>query len=132
MSNLNELASPMSPCQRSCTPAKTVFAQEYEGRVGIPVDSLISNGCIISGGRVQRSVLSPNVRINSYAQVYESILMDGVEIGRHARIRRAIIDKEVRVPDGYEIGYNLDEDRTKFLVTPNRVVVVPKGTTFSS
>lgn len=125
--NLYDRSWPIRTYQVQSPPAKTVFAQEYEGRVGLPIDSLISNGCIISGGRVQRSVLSPAVRVDSYAQVYESIIMDGVQIGQHARIRRAIIDKGVVIPDGYEIGYDLEEDRKKFLVTPQRIVVVPKG-----
>lgn len=125
--NLYDAGWPIRTYQEQAPPVKTVFAQEYEGRVGVTIDSLIANGCIISGGRVQRSVLSPHVRVNSYAQVFESIVMGGCQIGRYARIRRAIIDKDVIVPDGYEIGYDLEEDRKKFVVTPQRVVVVPKG-----
>jgi len=93
-------------------PAKFVFAQEYKGgRLGTALDSIVCDGCIISGGRVQGSVLSPNIRINSWAEVKDSVLMENVEIGRHCRIKRAIIDKDVFVPEGTVIGY--DPKRTK-------------------
>jgi glucose-1-phosphate adenylyltransferase len=77
---------------------------------------------------VKRSILSPNVRINSYAQVTDSILMEGVNVGRHAKIRRAIIDKDVTIPEGIVIGYDLDEDRKRFVVTESGIVVVAKRT----
>jgi glucose-1-phosphate adenylyltransferase len=90
-------------------------------------DSLVSEGCIISGGRIDRTVLSPGVRINSFSHVEEAILMDGVDVGRHARIRRAIVDKGVRIPAGMEIGYDHDEDRRRGLtVSEDGVVVVEK------
>ena len=111
----------------SAAPAKFVFANEEEGRVGRATDSLVSEGCIISGGRVDRSVISPNVRINSYADVQESILFEGVRVGRHARIRRTIIDKNVDIPAGLQIGYDPEEDRKRFFVSPKGIVVVPKG-----
>lgn len=108
-------------------PAKFVFAQEYKGgRLGIALDSIVSGGCIISGGRVQNSVLSPNVRINSYVDVRESILLENVEIGRHCRIRKAIIDKDVCVPSGTIIGYDKKEDSKRFYVSPGGVVVIQK------
>src|SRR5207249_4838799 len=95
-------------------PAKMVFAGEGmedtmgDGprRIGVALDSLVSNGVIISGGRVERSILSPSVRINSFANVEDSILFDGVQIGRHCRIRRAIIDKGVSVPPHTTIGFD--------------------------
>jgi glucose-1-phosphate adenylyltransferase len=106
-------------------PAKFVFAENL--RMGIATDSLVSEGCIISGGRIDRTVLSPGVRINSYSHVEESILMDGVDVGRRARIRRAIVDKGVHVPPGMEIGYDHDHDRERgFTVSEEGVVVVPK------
>jgi glucose-1-phosphate adenylyltransferase len=105
-------------------PAKFVFAQSE--RMGTATDSLVSEGCIISGGRIDRSILSPGVRINSFAHVEESILMDGVDVGRHARIRRAIIDKGVHIPAGMEIGVNLEEDKRRFHVSDDGIVVVPK------
>ena len=77
---------------------------------------------------MQRSVLSPNVRINSYCQVYDSILMEGVNVGRYAKIKRAIIDKDVNIPQGMVIGYDLEEDRKKFFVSESGIVVVAKGT----
>ncbi|HTY45566.1 MAG TPA: glucose-1-phosphate adenylyltransferase, partial [Patescibacteria group bacterium] len=92
------------------------------------LDSLVAGGCIISGGRVQRSILSPNVRINSYSQVHESILMEGVNVGRYAKVRRAIIDKDVTIPPGTVIGYDTDADRKTFYVSESGIVVVAKGT----
>ncbi|MBI4354079.1 MAG: glucose-1-phosphate adenylyltransferase [Candidatus Omnitrophica bacterium] len=109
-------------------PVKTVFSDEATGRVGMALDSLVSNGCVISGGRIQRCVLSPDVRINSFADVSDSILMEDVEVGRYAKIRRAIIDKDVSIPRYAEIGYDLEEDRRRFHVTDDGVVVVAKGT----
>ena len=119
---------PIRTYQGQYPPAKTVFAQEYPGgRLGICLDSIVSGGCIISGGRVQNCVLSPRVRINSYAEVKESVLMEGVEVGRYCKIKRAIIDKEVKVPPGTEIGYDLREDRERFFVSNGGIVVIPKG-----
>ena len=77
---------------------------------------------------MQRSVLSYNVRINSYSQVYESILMEGVGVSRYAKIKRAIIDKDVMIPQGMTIGYDLEEDKKRFFVTDSGIVVVAKGT----
>lgn len=108
-------------------PAKFVFADEEGQRRGFAIDSMVSEGCIISGGHVDRSILSPRVRVNSYAQVQESIIFDGVDVGRHARIRRAIIDKNVVIPAGMTIGYDPAEDRRRFTVSEGGVVVVPKG-----
>jgi len=104
-------------------PAKFVFADEGI-RFGVAVDSIVSPGCIISGGMVRRSVLSPEVRINSYSHVEESILLPGVSVGRRARIRRAIIDSGVQVPEDTVIGYDREEDPRRFRVTPRGVVVV--------
>ena len=110
-------------------PAKTVFSgAEITGRVGLLLDSLVSGGCVISGGKVQRSILSPNVRINSYSEVYDSILMEGVNVGRYAKIKKAIIDKDVDILQGTVIGYDLEEDKKKFYVTESGIVVVAKGT----
>ena len=90
---------------------------------------MVCQGCIVSGGHVRRSVLSPNVRVNSYALVEDSILFSSVDVGRHSRIRRAIIDKDVRIPAGTMIGYDLEQDRRRgFLVTEQGVVVIAKGT----
>ncbi len=126
--NLYDKQWPIRTYQCQNPPAKFVFAQEYKGgRLGIALDSTVCDGCIISGGRVQNSVLSPGVRVNSYAEVRESILMENVEIGRHCKIRRAIIDKDVYIPPKMVIGYDLENDRKKFYVSPNGVVVIPKA-----
>jgi glucose-1-phosphate adenylyltransferase len=112
-------------------PAKTVFEEYGTGRVGFAYNSIVSSGCIISGGKVFRSILSPSVHIHSYSEVQDSILMDGVEIGRGARVKRAIIDKRVRVPEGYQIGFHLKEDAKKFTVSESGLVVIPKGSILS-
>jgi glucose-1-phosphate adenylyltransferase len=105
-------------------PAKTVLEEEI--RRGTALNSILSNGCIISGGSVKRSILSPRVRVNSYAEVEDSILLEGVEVGRHAKIRKAIVDKEVQIPSGMEIGFHLEEDEKRFTVNGSGIVVVPK------
>jgi glucose-1-phosphate adenylyltransferase len=105
-------------------PAKFVFAQEGR-RMGVAIDSIVSAGCIVSGGRVLHSVLSPGVRVNSYCEVEYSILMPGVEIGRYSRIRRAIINTGVKLPDSSVIGFDLEADRAKgYCVTEGGIVVV--------
>jgi glucose-1-phosphate adenylyltransferase len=127
--NLYDKEWPIRTFQGQFPSAKTVFAgDEVPGRIGLVLDSLISGGCIVSGGRVQRSILSPNVRINSYSEVYDSILMEGVNVGRYAKIKRAIIDKEVNIGQGMVIGYDLEEDRKRFFVTESGIVLVAKGT----
>jgi glucose-1-phosphate adenylyltransferase len=105
-------------------PAKFVFAQEGR-RMGVAVDSVVSAGCIVSGGRVLHSVLSPAVRVNSYCEVEYSILLPRSEIGRYSRIRRAIVNTGVRVPDSSVIGFDLEQDRAKgYHVTEGGIVVV--------
>jgi glucose-1-phosphate adenylyltransferase len=108
-------------------PPKFVFSggdKDFE-RCGRAMDSIVCQGSIISGGLVEHSILSPNVRVNSYAQVEGSILFEGVDIGRHCKIRRAIIDKGVRIPPGVRIGFDPDEDRDNgFIVSEGGVVVI--------
>jgi len=123
--NLYDPQWPIFTYQSPDPPAKTVL--EEEGRMGAAVNSILSNGCIISGGSVKRSVLSPRVVVHSYAEVEDSILLEGVDIGRHAKIRRTIIDKDVQIPPKMEIGYDLDEDAKRFTVTGSGIVVVPRG-----
>jgi glucose-1-phosphate adenylyltransferase len=123
--NLYDPQWPILTYQPPSPPAKTVWAEE--GRVGNVLNSIISDGCIISGGSVMRSLLSPNVVVHSYTEIEDSILLEGVDVGRHARMRRTIVDKEVRIPPGMEIGYDLDEDSKRFTVTGSGIVVVPKG-----
>ena len=120
---------PIRTQQEQFPPAKTVFAgDEVAGRIGLALDSVISMGCVISGGKIQRSILSPNVRINSFSQVEDSILMEGVNVGRYAKIKRAIIDKDVNIPQGAVIGYDLEQDKKRFYVSESGIVVVAKGT----
>ena len=130
--NLYDKAWPIRTYQAQNPPAKFVFAQEKKGgRLGIALDSIVAHGCIVSGGRVQNSVLSPNVRVNSYSEVRDSILMENVDIGRHCRIRKAIIDKDVTIPARSEIGYDHEEDKKRYYVTPSGIVVIAKGTDVS-
>jgi glucose-1-phosphate adenylyltransferase len=93
-------------------PAKFVFAQEGR-RMGLAVDSVVSAGCIVSGGRVMHSVLSPGVRVNSYCEIEYSILLPGVEIGRNSRIRRAIVNTGAKIPESSLIGFDQEADRAK-------------------
>lgn len=123
--NFYDLSWPMRTYQFQFPPAKTV---SHEGeRVGRTLNSLICDGSIVSGGLVERSLLGPNVKVNSFAYVTDSIIMNNCNIGRHARIRRAIIDKNVEVPEGYEIGFDPEGDKKKFTVTESGIVVVAKN-----
>jgi glucose-1-phosphate adenylyltransferase len=109
-------------------PAK--FVHNMEGRRGKALNSIISEGCIISGSIVVDSVLGPFVHVHSYSEVSESILMEDVEVGRGSRIRRAIIDKHVVIPQETRIGFDLEEDRKKYHVSPGGVVAIPKGSKY--
>ena len=127
--NLYDKEWPIRTYQEQFPPAKTVFSGiEIASRVGLVLDSLVAGGCIISGGRVQRSILSPNVKLHSYSEICDSILMEGVNVGRYAKVKRAIIDKDVEIPQGMVIGYDPEEDRKRFHVTESGIVVVAKGT----
>ena len=123
--NLYDPEWPLRTYQVQAPPAKFVFADEGR-RCGQALDSIISAGCIISGSRVSGSVLCPNVRVHSFCDVDQSLLMPGVRVGRHARIRRAIIDRDVFIPRGAQIGYNEEEDRRRHTISDNGVVVVTK------
>ncbi len=126
--NLYDQQWPIRTYQGQYPPAKFVFAQDYQGgRMGVALDSIVCGGCIISGGRVQNSVLSPNVRIQDHADVRDSVIMENVVIGEHSRIRRAIIDKDVIIPPKTEIGYDRDADAQRFTVTESGLVVISKG-----
>lgn len=126
--NLYDPEWPIHTYQGPFPPAKTVFDESFEGgRRGTALESVISGGCIISGGEVRRSLLSPNVKIDSSAQVEDSILLEGVWVKERARIRRAIIDKESEIHPGMQIGYDHEEDAKNFTVTESGIVVVSKG-----
>jgi glucose-1-phosphate adenylyltransferase len=129
--NLYDRDWPIRTHQPQLPPPKFVFRDELTGdqsRRGEAHDSMVCQGCIISGGHVRKSILSPNVRVNSYAQVDSSILFSGVNVGRHSRIRRAIIDKDVKIPPGTTIGYDPEHDRKRgFILTEQGVVVIAKG-----
>jgi glucose-1-phosphate adenylyltransferase len=118
---------PIFTIQYNYPPAKFVFNNEKDQRIGRATDSLVSEGCIISGGQVHHSILSPKVRVNSYSTVDDSILFENVNIGRHCKIRRAIIDKHVEIPPNTTIGYDLEKDRKQFHVTEGGLVIIPKG-----
>jgi glucose-1-phosphate adenylyltransferase len=124
--NLYDPEWPLRTYQPQAPPAKFVFAEEGR-RCGQALDSIISNGCIISGSRVSGSILCPNVRVHSFCEIDQAILMQGVRVGRHARIRRAIVDRDVLIPRGALIGYDVDEDRRRHTVTEGGVVVVNAG-----
>jgi glucose-1-phosphate adenylyltransferase len=125
--NLYNNLWPIVSSPMNLPPAKFVFADSKSQRIGIATDSLVCDGVIISGGTLNRCVLHPRVRIHSYTDIDESILMDGVEVGRNCKIRRAIIDKGVKLPSGTTIGYDLEQDKQRFTVTETGIVVVPKG-----
>ncbi len=107
-------------------PAK--FVHEEHERRGRALGSLVAGGVVVSGGTARRSILGPRVRINSYSEVTDSVLFDNVDVGRNAIVRKAVIDKNVRIPAGYEIGVDLERDRERFTVSDDGVVVVAKGT----
>ena len=129
--NLYDREWPIHTYQGRYPPAKFLHDGAQEGgRMGVAVDSIVSTGCIISGGRIQRCVLSPRVRTNSYSYAFESILMEDVDVGRYAKLRRVIVDKGVRIPPKTQIGYDPAEDAERFTITDSGIVVVPKGFTF--
>jgi glucose-1-phosphate adenylyltransferase len=127
--NLYDNEWPIRTYQEQFPPVKTIFlGNNSTGRGGLTLNSLVSAGCIINGGCVERSILSPNVIINSHSEVYDSILMEGVNVGSYARINKAIIDKDVNIPSRMVIGYDLKEDKKRFQVSESGIVVVAKGT----
>jgi len=105
-------------------PAKFVF--DEHGRRGVAINSIVCEGTIVSGGEVRDSVVGRNAFIHSYSVINQSVIMDNVKVGRRARINRTIIDKNVEIPEGAVIGYNLEEDRKKYYVSPEGIVVIPR------
>ncbi|GFO65600.1 glucose-1-phosphate adenylyltransferase [Geomonas paludis] len=121
--NLYNYKWPILTNQGNLPPAKTVF--DEEGRRGMNIDSYVCAGCITSGATVRRTILGPRCKVNSYSEVDDSILFENVTVGRHVKIKRAIIDKNIVIPDGTQIGYDHDEDRAKgYRVTESGIVVV--------
>ena len=119
---------PIHSYNQSLPPAKFVFADD--NRKGMATDSLVCEGCIISGGSINRSILSPNVRINSYANVEDSIIFENVEVGRNVKLKNCIVDKNIIIPAGERIGFDLERDKQRFFVTNDGIVVIPKGYVF--
>ncbi len=126
--NLYDKHWPIRAYQPMLPPPKFVFGSEgRSSRRGEALDSIVCQGAIVSGGSVARSILGPNVRINSYAEVSDSILFDGVHVGRRSRVRRAIIDKGVRIPSETEIGYDPVADAARgFTITDSGLVVIAR------
>lgn len=125
--NLYDKEWPIRTYQEQYPPAKTVLRKDIPGeRTVMVLNSIISVGDIISGAKVERCVLSPDVRIDSNSEIYDSIIMESVRIGKNVRIQKAIIDKSVYIPDGMSIGYDLEKDVKHFTVTEKGIVVVRK------
>jgi glucose-1-phosphate adenylyltransferase len=122
--NLYDERWPIRTHQRQYPPAKFVFAESP--RMGHALDSLVSGGCIISGGSVKNCVLSPDVRVNSFTEIEHSILFSHVNVGRNCRIRKAIIDRDVHVPEGTTIGFEPEADRERYFVTDSGITVVTR------
>ncbi len=123
--NLYNYSWPILTNQGNLPPAKTVF--DDEGRRGQNIDSLMCGGCITSGATVRRSILGPCSKVHSYALVEDSILFENVQIGRHAKLRKAIIDENIYIPEGMEIGFDHEEDRLRgCIITESGIVVVTK------
>jgi glucose-1-phosphate adenylyltransferase len=129
--NLYNRAWPILTWPDPLPPAKFVFDDE-DGRRGMALDSMVCAGVVISGATVRRSVLSPGAHLHSYAEVEDSVLMQGVDVGQHAVVRRAIVDKNVRIAPGAQIGVDAAADRERFTISAGGVVVIPKGATVTA
>ena len=120
--NMYDESWPIWTYQAQLPPAKFVF--DNDERRGKAVDTLVSGGCIISGACVRRSVLFSNVHVHSYSDIEDSVILPNVEIGRNVVLRKVVIDKGARIPEGMQIGVNHDEDRKRFHVSERGVVLV--------
>jgi len=127
--NLFDRSWPIRTYQAQFPPVKAEYFGDEKNRcVNSIVNSLISGGCVIRGGAVCRSILSPNVYIEDKSEVMDSILMEGVAVGKNSKIRNAIIDKDVKIPDNSIIGYDVEEDKKRFTTTTSGIVLVAKKT----
>jgi len=120
--NLYDEKWPIWTYQEQLPPAKFVF--DDPDRRGMAVDSMVSGGCIISGATVRSSVLFSSVRVDAYSEVVDSVILPRVEIGRHVRLRRVVVDKGCRIPDGLEVGFDVEKDRRRFYVTERGVTLI--------
>src|SRR5205823_909698 len=120
--NLYNRAWPLRSTSYSDPPAKFTF--DEANRRGVAIDSVVSGGCILSGGVVRNSVLGRGVRVHAGALVEDCVIFDNCDIGRRAKVRNAILDKNVKVNGETEIGYNLEADRSRYFVTDSGLVVV--------
>ncbi len=112
-------------------PAKFVHDDPTKNRVGTAIDSIVAEGCIVSGGTIRSCILFPRVRVNSFSSIEDSVLFEGVDIGRRALIRRAIIEKDVIIPPDTVIGFDEEDDAERFTISDNGIVVIPKGYEFN-
>ena len=125
--NLYDQEWPVRTHHGQYPPAKFVFAEDFaSGRVGLAMNSIVSSGCIISGARVDCSVLSPSVRVDEHSEVSHSVIMENVTIGPHCKIRKTIIDKGTVIPPKTEIGYDFRVDAIRFMATESGIIVVNK------
>ncbi len=123
--NLYNKQWPIRTASYGAPPAK--FCYDKHGKRGSVINSVVAEGCIIRGGKVQDSVLGRNVHIHSDSSIINSILMDDVEIGEGCKINMAIIDKGAKIPPGTEIGYNYEEDKKNyFMDEESSIIVIPK------
>ena len=120
--NLYDRQWPIWTYQEQLPPAKFVF--DNDERCGMATDSLVSGGCIISGAKISQSVLFSDVRVNSYSNIQGSVILPKVDIGRYVTLKRVVIDKGTRIPDGMEIGVNPEQDRKRFYVSENGITLV--------
>ncbi len=125
--NLYDKDWPIRTYKAQYPPAKTVYKKDFPGeRTDMILNSIVSDGCIISGAKVEGCVLSPEVRVGPNTEIYDSIIMEDVRIGESVKIQKAIIDKSVKIPDNMKIGYDREEDSNHFTITDSGIVVVRK------